>query len=74
MPFTHVKIDTVQCGADRMIKVDQQVAKVLQKGDQIKFHNNLDGNVEATIRFYPGSGHHYRPELVLAAPIARHSR
>ena len=53
MPFTHVNLDTVQCGADRMIKVDQQVVKVLQKGDQIKFHNNLDGNVEATIRFYP---------------------
>lgn len=53
MPFTHVRIDTVQCGADKMIKVDQQVVKVLKKGDQIKFHNHLDGNVEATIRFYP---------------------
>lgn len=53
MPFTHVRIDTAQCGADKMIKVDQQVVKVLHKGDQIKFHNHLDGNVEATIRFYP---------------------
>ncbi|RZV34615.1 MAG: hypothetical protein EX272_12360 [Chromatiales bacterium] len=60
MPFTQVKIDTLQCGSDKLITVDKQIVKVLQKGDQIKFHNNLDGNVEATIRFYPidskGSG------------------
>lgn len=53
MPFTQVKIDTLQCGEDKLITVDKQVVKVLHKGDQIKFHNNLDGNAEATIRFYP---------------------
>jgi len=53
MPFTQVHIDTLQCGDEKLITVDKQVVKVSQKGDQIKFHNNLDDNVEATIRFYP---------------------
>lgn len=53
MPFTQIKIDTLQCGDKKYIEVDQPVAKVLGKGDQIKFHNNLDDNVDATIRFYP---------------------
>lgn len=53
MPFSQVRIDTLQCGEDKLITVDKQVVKVLQKGDQIKFHNNLDNNVDALIRFYP---------------------
>ncbi len=53
MPYTQVNIDTLQCGNDKLITVNKHVVKVLQKGDQIKFHNMLDGNVEATIRFYP---------------------
>lgn len=53
MPFTQVKFDTMQCGTKNYIEVDKQIAKVLAKGDQIKFHNNLDGNVDATIRFFP---------------------
>ena len=56
MAFTQIRLDTLECGDDKYIVVDDPVSTVLKPGDELRFFNQLSGNPDATVRFYPADG------------------
>lgn len=52
MAFATITLDTLSCGADKYIQVDNQITSVLATGDKIYFYNELNGSADATVSFY----------------------